>query len=142
MTGRGGLRAVVAVAAALAVTAGDTARAHETGEGAGERQAMTYEIGVTTAGTFTPIAKLSFDSANDGTLVLGAPHPRTSHLVQVWTNLADRDSIRIRVSDEVQLADGSWTNTTSSVEVAKSDPGFPDAILRFIAHEYGFDSRP
>ncbi|MGQ0567350.1 MAG: hypothetical protein ACT4OK_20120 [Gemmobacter sp.] len=103
---------------------------------------MTYEIGVTTEGTFIPLATLSFDNANNGTLVLGAYHPRTTHLVQIWDDLSDRDTIHIKKSAPVRTDDGSRKFRLLGVDVAKEDPAFPEAILRFMAHEYGFDSRP
>lgn len=146
MTRLRGPRAVVAAAAvALGGAAGGPGWAEEQAvESEQQRQAMTmtYEIGVTTEGTFSPLGTLSFDGANNGTLVLGAYHPRTPHLVQVWENLSDRDTIHIKKSVPVRTDDGGRKFRLIGVDVAKADPEFPAALLRYIAHEYGFDSRP
>ena len=140
-----GVAALAAVAITLSTAGSGLGQIlTQAGEDEQQRQAMTttYEIGVTSVGTFTPIATLSFDSTNTGTLVLGAWHARTPQLVQIWHNLSDRDMIHVKKS---LLEDDDYGNTTYTyvgVDVAKSDPEFPEAILRFMAHEYGFDSRP
>jgi hypothetical protein len=144
VTGRGkSMAAVAAVAVALGATGiGLTLAQQQAGEEEQKGQVMTYEIGVTETGTFVPLATLSFDSTNTGTLVLGAPHPRTPALVKLWTDLAGRDRVRIDKSVSSLSSSGDETVALMSVEVAKSDPKFPEAILRYMAHDHGFDSRP
>lgn len=145
MTGSGKIIAAAAVAAALAATGlGLTLAQQSAGEDIQKGQAMTttHEIGVTNAGVFTPIATVTFDASNTGTLVLGKPHLRTPQLVQVWADVSKRDQVRIEKTVHSDPGSGEDTVGLMSVLVKKTDPAFPDALLRLMAHEYGFDSRP
>lgn len=132
--------AVLAAIAGAALFLAPSSPENETTEG--QAMSKTHEIGIVTSGGFVPLGRLSFDAANVGTLVLAAPHPRTPDLVRAWKDLAKAEMVSVKTSVRLDEGTGDEARGLVAEDFARSDPGYPEAVLRILARNHGFDSRP
>jgi hypothetical protein len=108
----------------------------------GQNMSDTHQIGVKSGDSFVPLATLTFDSANTGTLKLGASHEMTPILVKVWTELARKGSVAITKSFRSDPSEGEDVAGREMVIVPKDSPDYRAAVLSFLEQEYGFVTGP
>jgi hypothetical protein len=102
----------------------------------------TFQIGLREDGEFVSLGVLTFDDVNAGALSGVQSGPQADRLAEALASIADKDVLSIEKSEPYVTSDGENVMGYFSVDVERSSDDFPDAVLRYLSKQYGFDNVP
>lgn len=96
-----------------------------------------FEIGAMIDGRFTPVGKITFDADHEGRLALIGSGAGQEKLEAAWAEVSGAPSVTATRSEEVFDDAGNSTRRLYDVEVARTDPGYPNAVMDWLSWNHG-----